>query len=194
MSSNSVIVRRAAVGAPILMLTYGLLRLVDGFDGHRGPGLAWNIGHLAFFAAMVLFGFLAVRLTRLVPRGARRVASVAAVATVFGAACFLWVITGDLSRSFRESAPLPEFLEAAGPMAFTLGMLTLLGLSVAARRVPFWSPLLFGLGIAAITVRLDLLPLGALLLMAAFAPLGRRTPDAREQVITPMRTTARALH
>jgi hypothetical protein len=201
MSSNSVTVRRAARDAPVLLLTYGLLRLVDGLDGHRGPGLAWNLGHLAFFAAMVLFGLLAVSLTRLAPpgsrlapRGARRVATVATATTVFGVACFLWVITGDLSAGFRDATPLPDLLQAAGPLAFALGMLTLLGLLVAARRVPFWSPLLFGAGIVLITVELDLLPIGALLLLAALSPLATTETHPGDDRVPAIHTRARALH
>ncbi|MBG0567281.1 hypothetical protein [Actinoplanes aureus] len=197
MSSNNVTVRQAAMDAPLLLLAYGVLRLADGFDGDRGPGLAWNLGHLAFFAAMVLFGVLAASLVALAPAGARRVASVAAAVTVFGVACFLWVITGDLSPGFRQAMPLPAALEAAGPMAFTLGMLTLLGLLVAARAVPVRSPLLFGAGIVAVTVHLDLLPLAALLLLAALAPLARgagRTAR-REPVAAPSAPLrSRALH
>lgn len=198
MSSNSVTVRQAARDAPLLLLAHGLLRLVDGFDGNRGPGLAWNLGHLAFLGAMVLFGVLAAGLVPLVPAVARRVASVAAAVTVFGVACFLWVITGDLSAGFRQAMPLPAPLEAAGPMAFTLGMLTLLGLMVAARRAPFWSPLLFGAGIVAVTVEPGLLPLAALLVMGALAPLARtarRAAARREPGAGPARPLrSRALH
>ena len=59
MASNNVTVRRSALAAPVLLLAYGLLRLIDGLDGIHGPGLAWTLGHLAFAAAMVLFGVLA---------------------------------------------------------------------------------------------------------------------------------------
>jgi hypothetical protein len=88
--------------------------------------------------------------------------------------------------------PLPAPLETAGPMAFTLGMLTLLGLLVAARRAPFWSPLLFGAGIVAVTVELDLLPLAALLLMGALTPVARaaRRPVRPEPVAVPLRRGA----
>jgi hypothetical protein len=81
--------------------------------------------------------------------------------------------------------PMPAPLAAAGPILFTLGMLTLLGLMVAARRVPVWSPLVFGAGIVLVTVNLDLLPLAALLLVGALAPLARRRapnePNRRER-------------
>ncbi|MEU4427252.1 hypothetical protein AB0F81_42065 [Actinoplanes sp. NPDC024001] len=197
MSSNSVTVRQAALDAPLLMLAYGVLRLLDGLDGGPGPGLAWNLGHLAFFAAMLLFGALAAGLVPLAPTGARRVATVAAAVTVLGVVCFLWVITGDLSPAFRDSTPLPTPLRAAGPMAFTLGMLTLLGLMVAARRVPVWSPLLFGAAVVAVTVNLNLLPLAALLLVTALAPLSRQ-PARPEPARTPRATSgpvrSRALH
>jgi hypothetical protein len=38
------------------VLLYGLLRLVDGWDGHRGPWLAWDLGHTLFFVAFVHSG------------------------------------------------------------------------------------------------------------------------------------------
>jgi hypothetical protein len=172
MPSNSVIVRRTALAAPALMLLYGVLRFADGLDGHRGTGLFWNVGHVAFFAAMVLFGLLAVALHGMLPRP-RRVATAATAAALAGVLCFLWVIAGDLSGAFREYAPLPGPLEAAGPMLFPVGVLVLFGLLVAARRVPVWTPLLFGAGIAAITVDLDLLPFGSLAILVALQPLRR---------------------
>jgi hypothetical protein len=52
-----------------------------------------------------------------------------------GAACFLWVIAGDLSAAFRDAAPLPGVLEAAGPALFQVGLLSLLVLLVVARRL-----------------------------------------------------------
>ncbi|BAL88651.1 hypothetical protein AMIS_34310 [Actinoplanes missouriensis 431] len=174
MSSNSVIVRRTAVAAPALMFGYGVLRFLDGRDGDRGNGIAWDAGHVAFFAAMVLFGVLAVALRPIAPAWARRTGTVAAALALFGAGCFLWVIAGDLSPAFREAAPLPDVLETGGSALFPLGMLMLLGLLVAARRAPVWSPLLFGAGIAAITVNLDLLPVASLWILAALAPLARR--------------------
>jgi hypothetical protein len=173
MPSNSVIVRRTALVAPALLFTYGILRFFDGLDGQRGSGLLWNLGHVAFFAGMVLFGVLAVALRGQFPPAGRRVATVATGAALVGVAAFLWVITGDLFPAFRETAPLPDALEMAGPMLFPLGVLVLFGLLVAARRLPVWTPLLFGLGIAAITVNLDLLPFAALVILGALAPLRR---------------------
>ena len=66
MTSTPPLVRVCAVAAPVLLLLYGILRLIDGRDGHRGPGLAWNLGHAMFFLAFVLFGILTVGLRQLV--------------------------------------------------------------------------------------------------------------------------------
>lgn len=172
MASNPVIIRRAALAAPVLLLLYGILRFADGLDGHRGPGLFWNTGHVAFFAGMALFGVLVAGLRAMFPQRHDFATAATAIALV-GVLCFLWVITGDLSVTLRENAPVPDVLETAGPMLFPLGTLILFGLLVAARRLPVWTPLLFGAGVAAITVDLDLLPFAALAIFAALAPLRR---------------------
>ncbi|WP_436520869.1 hypothetical protein [Actinoplanes sp. HUAS TT8] len=174
MASNPVIIRRVALAAPILLLLYGVLRFADGLDGHRGPGVLWNAGHAAFFAAMALFGVLAAGVRGLLPQR-NHLATGATALTLAGVLCFLWVITGDLSATLKDAAPIPAPLETAGPMLFPLGLLTLFGLLVAARRLPVWTPLLFGAGIVAITVDLDLLPFAALTILAALAPLRRDT-------------------
>ncbi|MET3422916.1 uncharacterized membrane protein YgdD (TMEM256/DUF423 family) [Actinoplanes tereljensis] len=175
--------RSMAFAAPLLLLAYGVLRWMDGLDGHRDKqGAAWIVGHLAFFGSMVLFAMIAVALFRRTRMG-RRIAAVAAAVSVFGVACFLWVIVGDLSASFRDRWPLPGPLEITGPLLFVLGMSVLLSLQVAAGRVPVWSPILFFLGYLAISVNLDLLPLAALVILAATVPLGR--PGTGSRRVTP---------
>ncbi|BEL08045.1 hypothetical protein Q0Z83_062360 [Actinoplanes sichuanensis] len=168
--AHSLTVRHAAVDAPVLLLVYGLLRLVDGLDGATGRGLAADFAHLALFASMVLFGVLAAAVRPLVPVGARPVAAFAAAATVAGTACFLWTL---VSTAIAGVTPLPDLLRLAGPLLFSLGMLTLLGLLVASRHAPAWSPLLFGAGIVAVLIDADSLPPAALILLAALAPLAR---------------------
>lgn len=172
--------RFCAVAAPALMVAYGILRWIDGLDGHRKGGPAWDLGHVAFFAAVALFAVVAVALRRTVVADAPRrrvLADVATGAAVFGAGCFLWVITGDLSDAFREAAPLPEVLEVAGPALFQIGLLTLLVLMVVARRLPVWSPVLVLAGFAGIAASLDLLPFASLVVGLGLAPLAvRPTP------------------
>lgn len=176
MTSTPVGVRVAAFLAPILLLLYGVLRLIDGWDGDHGPGLAWNLGHTLFFIGFVLIGVMIVGLGRLVPAATaqtRIVANVAMVAGLVGVGAFLWVILGDLFEDLDEAAPLPEPLEMIGPLALQLGWLTLLVMLVAARprRLPVWSPLLVFAGFVLFAANLDLVPLGALLLLAGLAPL-----------------------
>ncbi|MET9383983.1 hypothetical protein ABZY09_23605 [Streptomyces sp. NPDC002928] len=178
--------RCLAVLIPLLLLSYGVLRLIDGMDGDHGPGLAWNLGHTFFLAAFLLLGTLVVVLHRQVPGTTPRMrtaANIAAVAGLAGAACFIWVILGDLSPALADAAPLPAPLELAGPLAFQGGLLTLLTMlaTVRPRRLPAWTPVLTFVSFALITVNLDLLPLAALTLLAALAPLTspRTTPNTR---------------
>lgn len=175
-TTTTPLVRFSALAAPTLLLLYGLLRWVDGLDGDHGPGLAWNVGHTLFLISFVLLGVLAVGMRGLVPATAawtRTIASLATVLALFGVGCFLWVIVGDLFPGFGDSAPLPDALEMVGPPAFQLGVLTLLILLAAARprRLPIWSPPLVLLGFAMFAVNLDLIPAGALLILAGLAPL-----------------------
>jgi hypothetical protein len=178
-------VRIAAVAAPILLLLYGVLRLIDGLDGDHGPGLAWNLGHAFFFAAFVFLGLLLLGLrevTSVATARARLLTNLVVVAGLFGVGCFLWVILGDLFGDFRDAVPLPEPLEMIGPILFQLGVLTLLIMLVTARprRLPAWSPLLVFAGFLLIGVNLDLLPISALLILAGLAPLaGIRRPALR---------------
>ncbi|MFD9905400.1 hypothetical protein [Streptomyces sp. NPDC059063] len=178
MTSKIVGIWSPVLIAPLLLVLYGLLRLADGLDGEHGPGLAWNVGHALFFVGFVLFGAVTVRLRQLVPAATARgrlVANAAAAGGLFGVACFLWVILGDLFADLDAAAPLPEPLELIGPLAFQLGSLILLFMLVAARPrlLPAWSPLLVLAGFVLFAVHLDLLPLGGLLLIAGLAPVAR---------------------
>jgi hypothetical protein len=165
--------RFCAITAPALLLTYGIARWIDGLNGRRHDGFAWDFGHLAFLLAIALFAVLAVRLVQ----GTRRrvVAGLAATAALLGAACFLWVIVGDLFSGFRDAAPLPGPLEFIGPVLFQLGLLTLLVLHVIDRRLPVWTPAFVLIGFAMIGANLDLLPLAALVIGAGLLPLAHST-------------------
>ncbi|MFF8615394.1 hypothetical protein [Streptomyces sp. NPDC015350] len=178
MTSTTRTTRLLCFLIPLLLLSYGVLRLIDGMDGDHGPGVAWNLGHAFFLAAFLLFGAFVVMLRSLVPAHTirmRTAAGAAMVAGVFGAGCFVWVILGDLFSGFAESFPLPDPLELAGPLAFQLGMLALLIMMAAARpgRLPVWSPALVFVAFALIAVGLDLIPLAAVVLMVGLAPLAR---------------------
>jgi hypothetical protein len=172
---TSAYVRRSAVAAPALLLLYGVLRLIDGLDGHHGRGYLWNLGHTAFFLSFVLLAGLMIAIRAQIAGaspGQRPLATAAMVAALLGAAAFLWVILGDL---FAALPDLPDALQLIGPLLFEIGALTLLGQLVVARppRLPIWSPVLVFAGFLAIALMLDLLPFGALLIGAGLAPLAR---------------------
>ncbi|SCG73126.1 hypothetical protein GA0070609_4802 [Micromonospora echinaurantiaca] len=178
--TSANLVPTAALGAPALLLLYGLLRLVDGLDGHRGPGWAWNLGHTFFLVAFVLFAVLLVGLRRLLRAAAPRQRALTMVATTLGlagAAGFLWVILGDLFPRLSDAAPLPDPAMALGPLLFQVGILTLLvqAATTRPRLLPAWSPALVLLGFLPIAVNLDLLPLGAALILVGLLPLHRLT-------------------
>ncbi|GAA3390761.1 hypothetical protein [Cryptosporangium minutisporangium] len=177
--------------APVLMLGYGLVRLLDGLDGSHGPGPAWTIGHLLFLAALVYFGLVALDLRRRAPG---RIATAALVATLLGLVAFVRVVIVDLIVGFgaadraEMNVRYDEYETVADtvldPLAplFPLGLLVLLILLAVARQAPWWSPVLTLGGFAAITAELDLLPVGALLLLGALYPASRR----REPRISPV--------
>jgi hypothetical protein len=167
--------RPVAVTASLLLLGYGLLRLIDRLDGHSDKGAwAWNTGHTLFlfgilgFAALIvgLHGVLRTRLTRL-----RAVDDVAALAGLVGAAAFVWVILGDLFPRFADAVDTPDLVLLGGPALFEVGLLVLLYRAAAARLLPVWAPVLVLVGFVAIAVNLDLLPVGAALVLAGLLPL-----------------------
>ena len=168
--------RLIAVVAPALMLLYGLCRYADGLDGDRGNEWTWDAGHVAFFIAIVLFAVLGDRLRRALPSTLTVVAEAAAV---FGAACMLWVITGDIFDSFPS---LPNPLNLIGSVLFELGLLVLLVRHVMARRLPVWSPVLVAIGFTAPAASLDLLPLAAVVVGVGLLPLVRNAERAPVRV------------
>ena len=117
-----------------------------------------------FLVAFLMFGALVWKL--------RDVSAVAAAAALAGSAAFVWVILGDL---FDDLPGLPDPLMIAGPLLFQLGVLALLTVLAIRRDVPVWSPVLVLVGFVLFMVDLDLLPLGALLLLGGLA-LSRLTP------------------
>ena len=177
--------RLSAAIAPLFLLAYGVLRLVDGADGEHGPGIAWNIGHTLFLLSFIAFSVLIVGLRRqalLTTTGRRRVVTDAAVLSGMAGVCsFLWVIIGDLFPPLTAHVSLPDPLYAAGPVLFQLGLMTLLVQLVVSRprQLAVWSPPMVFLGFAPIAVDLDLLPVGAVLILCGLAQLASSTPRGR---------------
>ncbi|MGI5165086.1 hypothetical protein ACQEU3_12085 [Spirillospora sp. CA-253888] len=182
--------RIAFLGAPLLVSVYGLVRIADGFDGERGPGLAWTTGHLAFLGALALFGVVLWEARRLSGGG-----TFAAATTVVGFAGIVFAMAqfaidivigalaadhADMAGMFRDVRAVPGLDLAvydAGPALFYLGLLVAVVHLAVVRAVPAWSPVAVVFGVLASMVELDLLPLAGLLMLAAFTPLARPAPS-----------------
>ncbi|MEU7743643.1 hypothetical protein [Nonomuraea sp. NPDC049158] len=185
--------RTALIAAPLLVLTYGLLRIIDGLDGVRGPGLAWTAGHLAFLGALTLFIPIFWEMRRMLGRSA--LATTALVVGVVGIGCAaaqfaIDIIVGFLAADHDAMGPMFEQVKAvpgvslavygAGPILFYVAQLSFAALLAGNRLVKVWVPVVVLAEIVLSAVNLDLIPVGAILLLVSFLPLmGRRTTTAR---------------
>ncbi|MFD1536885.1 hypothetical protein [Nonomuraea guangzhouensis] len=185
--------RTALIAAPLLVLAYGVLRIVDGLDGVRGPGVAWTVGHLAFLGALTLFVPIFWEMRSMLGRSA--VASTALVAGVVGIGCAaaqftIDIIVGFLAADHDAMSPMFEQVQAvpgvslavysAGPILFYVAQLAFAALLAGHRMVKVWVPVAVLAEIVLSAVNKDLIPVGAVLLFVSFLPLmGRRTPVAR---------------
>ena len=185
--------RTALIAAPLLVLAYGVLRIADGLDGVRGPGLAWTVGHLAFLGALTLFIPIFWEMRRMLGRSA--VATATLVAGVVGIGCAaaqftIDIIVGFLAADHDAMSPMFEQVQAVpgvsvavysvGPILFYVAQLAFAALLAGHRLVKFWVPVAVLAEIVLSVVSKDLIPVGAVLLFVSFLPLmGRRTPVAR---------------
>lgn len=150
-----------------LLLTYAAARWVDGRDGFHGPGVAWNVGHVAFLGAFVGFGVLTFLLWR--SSAHHRLATFAATASSLGVLLFCWVILTDLFASLDRRASLPDLVMAVGPVIFIAGFVALLAIHCRQAGVsPWWLPPMLALiALALVGANLDLLPATAVLMSLA---------------------------
>lgn len=195
----TTIKRPEFLAAPLLVLAYGVFRIIDGFDGERGPGPAWTIGHLAFLAALALFVGIFGQLRDMIGPRAR---ITAVVATLGALALFgqfsVDVVAGFLAddhagmaaitREVRTTPGVSALIYDLGPYLFYVGQLVLVVQLAMSRQVKAWTPLLVLADLAMPFIDKDLIPLGAVLMVVSFLPLAKR---ARE--VGPARGTAPAL-
>ncbi|MGW6707278.1 hypothetical protein ACWGDE_20630 [Streptomyces sp. NPDC054956] len=183
--------RTAFIAAPVLMGTYGVVRIIDGLDGSRGPGFAWSAGHLCFLAALVFFvrGFATMRDLA----GANRLAAVGLWTGTAGAVAVAGQFAMDLAVGFLSAdrgamdvlftrvqdipGVLPVFYDF-GPLLFFVGQLILVSQLAARRVLKVWAPVLVLVDTTLPFADKDLIPLGAVLLLVSFAPLYRGGPAA----------------
>ncbi|MEV7805687.1 hypothetical protein AB0O28_22335 [Microbispora sp. NPDC088329] len=180
---------RSLVAAPVLFGAYGVARVLDGLDGSRGPGLAWTVGHLCFLAGLALFVPIFGRLRSLAGGGAT--ATVGYVIGLVGALALtaqftIDVVVGFLSADHDAMSPRFDAVKAIPgvepvvygvvPLLFYVGLLMLVAQLALQRRVPWWSPVLVLVQAVVPLATKDLIPVGAVLLLVAFAPLMRTRP------------------
>ncbi|WP_329568380.1 hypothetical protein [Kitasatospora sp. NBC_01266] len=171
--------------APALLAGYGLIRLIP---GAKRPGIGWTSGHSALLAGLLLFGLLLHRLYRLTAERGRIAAPLGLSLSLVGLAASLAQTSIDLYVGLRTSTKAqqnhlfaqiqahPGVLPAVyqiGPLFFYVGLLALLTVLAARRRLPVRSPLLVLAGTVAMAASLDLMPVGAALYALALAPLRR---------------------
>ncbi|MEU7895820.1 hypothetical protein AB0B45_23560 [Nonomuraea sp. NPDC049152] len=181
------IARFAAVAAPLLMLAYGVIRLVGRMDGVYGPGLDWQAAHLANLAGLVLFVFLVLGIRRLLPRSVGRETVVAVTLVGAGASIVQFVVDiawgllaadkagmRELSRQFRALPGVDLAFYQVGPQLLYVGVVVLTGMLAYRRLLPWWSVGLVLVSSLLPVATLDLLPVAAAGYLVALLPLRRR--------------------
>lgn len=195
----TTIKRPEFLAAPLLVLVYGVVRIVDGLDGERGPGPAWTIGHLAFLAALALFIGIFRQLRGMIGPRAR----ITAVVAILGALALFGQFSVDvvagfladdhagmaaITREVRATPGVSALIYDLGPYLFYFGQLVLVVQLAMSRQVKAWTPLLVLADLAMPFIDKDLIPLGAVLMVVSFLPLARR-----EREVGTVRETAPAL-
>ncbi|GAA1620423.1 hypothetical protein GCM10009789_87530 [Kribbella sancticallisti] len=153
---------------PTLLAVYATARPIDGSDGDYGPGLAWNVGHIAFLGAFIGFGALTSYFWRASPRPHTGVVA-SALASLVGVALFCWVILTDLIPPLDEQASLPDPVMALGPIVFIIGFVASLAMHGYQTKMRLWwlPPTLTLAGLLTVGANLDLLPVTTGLVSAA---------------------------
>ena len=177
------------IAAPVLMLAYGVIRILDGLDGERGPGLAWTAGHLVFVVAMVMFLLVFGHLRRLAGRDLLStvtvvVASAGAIALIaqFGVDIVAGLLADDharmaeITRNVRSCRAVSLAVYDVGPYLFYAGQFVLVVQLAVLRRIAGWTPLLLLADLVMPLIDKDLIPIGAAALLVSFVSIGKRVP------------------
>lgn len=179
-------IARAFVAAPLLLLAYGVIRIIDGLDGVRGPGVAWTTGHLAFVLALALFVPILWTMRRLAGAGRSATAAavtgfagIAALTVQFGIDLVLGFLAADkaemtaMARSIMDLPGVMPVVYTFGPMLFYAAQVWLVVQLAVRRQVKVWTPVLVLTDMILPFVDKDLIPIGAICLLISFIPLIR---------------------
>ncbi|KAB8196322.1 hypothetical protein FH608_006050 [Nonomuraea phyllanthi] len=185
------IAKLAAVAAPLLMLAYGIIRLVGRMDGVYGPGLDWQAAHLANLAGLILFVPLVLAIRRLLAPGWVREAVV--VVSLVGAATSIVQFVADivegllaadkagmreLSAQFHSVPGVDLAFYQVGPQLLYIGMIALTAMLARERTLPWWSVAVVLVSSLLPLATLNLIPVSAAGYLVALVPLWR--PQERQ--------------
>lgn len=180
------IAKLAAVAAPLLMLAYGIIRLVGRMDGVYGPGLDWQAAHLANLAGLILFVPLVLAIRRLLAPGWVREAVV--VVSLVGAATSIVQFVADivegllaadkagmreLSAQFHSVPGVDLAFYQVGPQLLYIGMIALTAMLARERTLPWWSVAVVLVSSLLPLATLNLIPVSAAGYLVALVPLWR---------------------
>lgn len=187
--------RIAFIAAPVLTFAYGVIRIIDGLDGERGPGLAWTTGHLAFLAALAFFVPVFLEMRQMLGRttGASimtglGLAGILCVWTQFAIDIVIGFLADDhagMGTMFDQVQSVPGIQQAIydfGPLLFFIAQIGLVIQLAAARKLQWWAPLLVVVDLMLPFAEKDLIPVGAVLLLISYLPLIRSAPVKAELV------------
>jgi hypothetical protein len=182
--------RAGLIGAPLCLFGYGVIRLFGRLDGRYGPGPDWQAAHIVDLVGLVLFVPAVLGLGRAL--GDARGRRIVVAGTLVGVAASAVQITVDIVAGLRASdkagmnaitgrfGSLPGAELAfyqVGPQLLYVGLIVLAIMLARAGTLPWWSAVLVFIGVAAPAVSLDLIPIGAVCLLVALAPLTLRLGD-----------------
>jgi hypothetical protein len=185
--------RIAFVAAPVLTFAYGVIRILDGLDGSRGPGLAWTTGHLAFIAALTFFavtfhemrelagrGRLATGLTAIGQVGITVLIVQFAIDIVVGFRSVDHAAMGGLFEQVQAVPGVQQVIYDFGPLLYFVAQIGLVLQLATQRRVKAWTPVLVFADVLVSFVEKDLMPLGAALLLISYLALARASRAFRQ--------------
>ncbi|MFI0468061.1 hypothetical protein ACH347_28605 [Saccharopolyspora sp. 5N102] len=185
--------RACLIAAPLCFAGYGVVRLVGRMDGQYGPGLDWQVAHLVNLVGLALFVPAVLGLRReLATRGRTFWTVVTSVGVGTSVVQFAIDVAAGLLATDRagmraisaEVSAIPGarvVFYVVGPPLLYVGLLALAIMLARAKVVAWWCPTLILAGSMLPVVSLDLIPVGALCVLAALAPLAVGRPTSRRR-------------
>ncbi|MEU5845888.1 hypothetical protein [Saccharopolyspora shandongensis] len=192
--------RACLIAAPLCFAGYGVVRLVGRMDGQYGPGLDWQIAHLVNLVGLALLVPAVLGLRRQLPGRGRTFWTVVTFVGV-GTSVVQFVIDvvagllasdkAGMSAISAQVSTIPGariVFYVVGPPLLYVGLLALTIMLARAKAVGWWCPALILVGSILPIGSLDLIPIGALCVLAALVPLARGQLDTRRRETAAART------